>query len=265
MGVTNITSPPRVHPTAVVDEGTDLGEGVEIGPYAVLGPDVRIGEGTLIGPHVVIERDTQLGRDCRVHAGAVLGGDPQDLKYGGEAAPLVIGDRTVVRECATLNRGTSARGRTEIGSDCLIMAYAHVAHDCRLGDHVILSNAVNMGGHCDLGDWVIVGGLTAIHQFVQIGAHAFVGGSSAVRKDVPPFVKAAGDPLRLFGLNSVGLRRRGFTDDERAELRRAYRLLFQSKFNLGEAVQQARSELEGSAQAAVLLDFIVRSERGVTL
>ncbi|MEX0907752.1 MAG: acyl-ACP--UDP-N-acetylglucosamine O-acyltransferase [Gemmatimonadota bacterium] len=255
----------RVHATAVVDEQAVLGEGVEIGPYAVIGPDVHIGQGTRIGAHVVIERDTRLGSECRVHPGAVLGGDPQDLKYGGEQAPLIIGDRTVIRECATLNRGTSSRGRTSIGSDCLIMAYAHVAHDCALGDHVILSNSVNMGGHCDIGDWVIVGGLTAIHQFVQIGAHAFVGGCSAVRKDVPPFVKSAGDPLKLFGLNSVGLQRRGFADEERAALRRAYRLLFQSKFNLSDALASARAELTGSAHVEELLAFIEGSERGVTL
>jgi UDP-N-acetylglucosamine acyltransferase len=255
----------RIHATAVIDETAEIGDGVEIGAYSVLGPAVRIGDGTRIGAHVVIERDTRIGTECRIHPGAVLGGDPQDLKYDGEQAPLVIGDRTVIRECATLNRGTSARGRTAVGSDCLIMAYSHVAHDCTLGDHVILSNSVNMGGHCELGDWVIVGGLTAIHQFVQIGAHAFVGGSSAVRKDVPPFVKAAGDPLRLFGLNTVGLQRRGFTDEERAELRRAYRLLFQSKYNLRDALQSARAELTGSKQVAKLLAFIEGSERGVTL
>jgi UDP-N-acetylglucosamine acyltransferase len=260
----NTTSPPRVHATAVLDAGVELGEAVEIGPFAVIGPNVSIGAGTHIGPHVVIERDTRIGSDCRVHAGAVLGGDPQDLKYGGEAAPLIVGDRTVIRECATVNRGTSARGRTEIGADCLLMAYSHVAHDCLLGDHVIIANSVNMGGHCALGDWVIVGGITAIHQFVQIGAHAFIGGSSAVRKDVPPFVKAAGDPLRLFGLNSVGLQRRGFSDDERAGLRRAYRLLFQSKSNLREAMRTARSELTGT-HVETLLDFIEGSERGVTL
>ena len=259
------TSAPRIHPTAVIDARVDIGDGVEIGPYAVIGPNVQLGEGTRIGPHVVIERDTRLGRNCRVHPGAVLGGDPQDLKYGGEEAPLIIGDRTVIRECVTLNRGTDARERTQIGSDCLIMAYAHVAHDCILGDHVILANSVNMGGHCDLGDWVIVGGLTAIHQFVQIGAHAFVGGSSAVRKDVPPFVKAAGDPLRLVGLNGVGLQRRGFEDAERAAIRRAYRVLFQSKQNLRDAVATARAEFAASAHVAALLDFIDGSERGITL
>jgi UDP-N-acetylglucosamine acyltransferase len=261
----NASTSPRVHATAIADTTVELAEGVEIGPYCVIGPNVRIGEGTQLGAHVVIERDTVLGRDCRVHPGAVLGGDPQDLKYGGEAAPLIVGDRTVIRECVTLNRGTEARGRTQIGSDCLLMAYSHVAHDCVLGDHVIIANSVNMGGHCDLGDWVIVGGITAIHQFVQIGQHAFVGGSSAVRKDVPPFVKAAGDPLRLFGLNSVGLQRRGFSDADRASLRRAYRLLFQSKSNLRESVRAVRAEAGDAEHVQTLLSFIERSERGITL
>ena len=257
-------SAPRVHPSAVIDESVELADGVEVGPYAVIGPNVAVGEGTHIAAHVVIERDTQIGRECRIHSGAVVGGDPQDLKYGGERAPLLIGDRTVIREFVTLNRGTSARGRTQIGSDCLLMAYVHVAHDCIIGDHVIIANAVNMGGHCEFGDWVIIGGLTAIHQFVQIGEHAFVGGSSAVRKDVPPFVRAAGDPLRLVGLNVVGLQRRGFDEQERADIRRAYRLLFQSKLNLRDAVATARAELSGSRHAATLLDFIERSERGIT-
>jgi UDP-N-acetylglucosamine acyltransferase len=265
MTATNASTSPRVHATAIVDTTVELAEGVEIGPYCVIGPNVRIGDGTQLGAHVVIERDTVLGRDCRLHPGAVLGGDPQDLKYGGEAAPLIVGDRTVIRECVTLNRGTEARGRTQIGSDCLLMAYSHVAHDCVLGDHVIIANSVNMGGHCDLGDWVIVGGITAIHQFVQIGQHAFVGGSSAVRKDVPPFVKAAGDPLRLFGLNSVGLQRRGFSDADRASLRRAYRLLFQSKNNLRESVRAVRAEAGDAEHVDTLLSFIERSERGITL
>jgi UDP-N-acetylglucosamine acyltransferase len=260
-----LTSPPRIHRTAVIDEHAYLGDGVVVGAYAVIGPNVRIGDGTQIGPHAVIERDTQIGRDCRVHSGAVVGGDPQDLKYAGEFSDLVIGDRTVIRECVTVNRGTSARGRTELGSDCLIMAYAHIAHDCVLGNHVILSNAVNMGGHCELGDWVVIGGLTAIHQFARIGRHAFVGGLSAVRKDVPPFVKASGNPLRLFGLNSVGLERRSFSFGQRAELRRAYRLLFQSKQNLGDALARTREELAGSALVAELVAFIAGSERGITL
>jgi UDP-N-acetylglucosamine acyltransferase len=263
--MSNSTTAPLIHPSALIDESAEIGDGAQIGPYAVIGPNVRVGEGSHIAAHVVIERDTTLGRDCRVHSGAVLGGDPQDLKYGGEQAPLIVGDRTVIREFVTLNRGTSARGRTSIGSDCLIMAYVHVAHDCILGDHVIIANAVNMGGHCSLGDWVIVGGLTAIHQFVQVGEHAFVGGSSAVRKDVPPFVKAAGDPLRLVGLNTVGLQRRGFDETERAGIRRAYRLLFQSRQNLRDALLTARAEVGASRHVRTLLEFIEGSERGVTL
>ncbi|MGH7506404.1 MAG: acyl-ACP--UDP-N-acetylglucosamine O-acyltransferase [Longimicrobiales bacterium] len=254
-----------VHPTAIVDSGAELGADVVIGPYSVIGAGVTIGDGTHLGAHVVIERDTVLGEACRVHAGAVLGGDPQDLKYGGEASQLIVGDRTVIRECVTLNRGTAARGRTEIGSDCLLMAYAHVAHDCQIGDHVVLANGVAMGGHVRIEEWVIVGGLTAVHQFVQIGAHAFVGGSAAVQKDVAPYVKAAGNPLRLYGLNSVGLQRRGFTDDVRRALRRAYRLFFQSKLNVSQAIEEARRELAPSPEVDHFLAFIERSERGITV
>jgi len=254
-----------IHRTAIVHESAEVGEGVEIGAYAVIGPNVHVGDGTQVGAHVVIERDTMLGRECRIHSGACIGGDAQDLKYASEPVVLTIGDRTVIREFATLNRGTTATGRTVIGSDCLIMAYAHVAHDCVLGDHVILSNSVNMGGHVELGDWVIIGGVTAIHQFVRVGAHAFCGGSSAVRKDVPPFVKAAGDPLRLLGLNTVGLQRRGFSEEDRVALRKAYRALFQAKLNLSDALAQARTTLDANPFVEQMLQFIESSERGVTL
>ena len=243
----------------------EIGEGVTIGPYSVIGPRVKLGDGVTLGSHVVIEQDTQVGRDCRIATGATLGGAPQDLKYGGERTELRIGERTHVREDATMNRGTSAHGYTEIGSDCLIMAYAHVAHDCVIGDRVVIANAVNMGGHVEIGNWVTVGGMSAIHQFVKIGAHAFIGGTSAVRKDVPPFVKASGNPLQLYGLNSVGLRRRGFSDDARRELRRAYRLLFQSKLNLHDAVPQARAELQPYPEVEQLLSFFEKSGRGVTV
>jgi UDP-N-acetylglucosamine acyltransferase len=253
----------EVHATAVLDPGVELGPDVVIGPWCVIGPNVVLGEGTRLGAHVVIERDTVLGPGCTVHSGAVLGGDPQDLKYRGEPSRLTVGPRTVIREFATLNRGTSARGLTEIGADCLIMAYAHVAHDCVIGDHVVLANAVNMGGHVQIGDWVIVGGLTAIHQFARIGAHAFVGGTSAVRKDVPPFVKASGNPIRLYGLNSVGLQRRGISDATRKALRRAYRILFQSDHNLSRAVEAVRLEVEPLPEVLALLGFIEQSGRGI--
>ena len=254
-----------VHTTAVIDDSAVLGAGVVVEPYAVIGPNVTIGARTRVGAHVVIERDTAIGEDCRVHSGAVLGGDPQDLKYAGEASRLVVGDRTVIRECVTLNRGSAARGSTNIGSDCLFMAYSHVAHDCDIGDHVVIANAVNMGGHVTVGDWVIVGGLSAVHQFARIGPHAFVGGMSGVRKDVPPYVKASGHPMRLFGLNAVGLQRRGFSKELRMDIRRAYRLLFQSKLNVSDALAEARATLAPSPELNLFLDFVERSERGVTV
>ncbi|HEX6939618.1 MAG TPA: acyl-ACP--UDP-N-acetylglucosamine O-acyltransferase [Longimicrobiales bacterium] len=261
----NVSSLAEVHPTAVVDPSAELGSDVVVGPYAVIGPNVVIGRGTRIGPHALIERDTVIGADCRIHKGAVLGSDPQDLKFSGEPTQLIIGDRTVVREYATLNRGTAARGRTEIGSDCLLMAYVHVAHDCVLGNHVILSNAVNMGGHVVIEDWAIVGGVTAIHQFVHIGCHAFVGGASRVQKDVAPYVRAAGNPLALYGLNTVGLQRRGFPEEVRRELKRAYRLVFHSSLNVSQALQRAREELAPIPEVVHMLAFIEASERGVTL
>ena len=258
--------PGAVHETAVVDASAVLADDVEVGPYTVIGPNVRVGAGTVIGPHVHIVRDATIGQGCRVHHGAALGGDPQDLKYAGEPTQLIVGDNTVIREFVTLNRGTAAHGRTEIGSNCLLMAYAHVAHDCIIGDHVILANSVNMGGHVAIEDHVIVGGLTAIHQFVRIGKHAFVGGSAAVMKDVAPFVKAAGNPLKLYGLNSLGLQRRGFSEETRMLLKRAYRMIFSSSsLNIGQAVQKVRAELQLTPEVQHFLTFIQASERGVTV
>lgn len=259
----SVTSVETVHPTAIVDPTAQVAPGVAIGPYAVIGPQVVIGEGTRIGPHVVIERDTTLGTDCRVHAGAVLGGDPQDLKFDDEETVLVIGDRTVIRECVTLNRGTSATGRTVIGSDCMLMAYSHVAHDSVLGDHVILANAVEMAGHVVIEDWAIVGGISAVHQFARVGRHAIVGGCTAVRKDVPPFTKLSGNPASLYGLNSVGLERRGFDDEARGQLRRAYRILFQSKLNVRQGVERVREDLPATPEIDQLLAFIESSTRGI--
>lgn len=257
--------PGAVHDTAVIDPTATIADDVVIGAYTVIGPNVRIAAGTEIGPHVHIVRDTSIGENCKIHHGAALGGDPQDLKYAGEYAELVVGNNTTIREFVTLNRGTSAHGKTEIGSNCLLMAYAHVAHDCVLGDHVILANAVNMGGHVHIEDHVIVGGVTAIHQFVRIGRHAFVGGSAAVMKDVPPFVKAAGNPLRLYGLNSLGLQRRGFSEETRMALKRAYRLVFSSSLNVGQALAQARSELDVTPEVEHFFSFIEASQRGVTV
>jgi UDP-N-acetylglucosamine acyltransferase len=254
-----------VHPTALVDPGAELAEGVSVGAFSIIGPGVSIGRGTRIGPHALVERDTAIGEECVIHNGAVLGTDPQDLKYAGEPTRLRIGDRTVIREYATLNRGTSALGMTTVGSDCLLMAYTHVAHDCQLGDHVIVSNSVNMGGHVTIGDWAIVGGVTAIHQFARIGQHAFVGGASRVAKDIPPYVKAAGSPVQLYGLNSVGLQRRGFSEDVRLELKRAYRLFFASSYNTSQALARARDELRALPEIEVFLSFFEATERGVSV
>lgn len=252
-----------VHATAIIDPDARLGPGVKVGAYAIVGPRVTIGEGTSVGPHVLIERDTEIGDHCTLAKGAVLGTDPQDLKYQGETTSLVVGDRTVIREYATLNRGTAARGRTEVGNDCLLMAYVHVAHDCVVGDHVVLSNAVNMAGHVSIGDHAIVGGLTAIHQFVRVGCHAFVGGASRVPKDVPPYLKAAGNPMQLYGLNGVGLQRRGFSEDVRVQLKRAYRIFFHSQLNVSQAIERVRDELPASPELETFLSFVEESERGI--
>lgn len=254
-----------VHPTAIVDALAELGQGVTVGPWAIVGPRVRVGDGTDIGPRVLIERDTTLGEDCRISNGAVLGTDAQDLKYMGEDAVLEVGARATVREFATLNRGTAASGRTVVGSDCLIMAYGHVAHDCVLGNHVVLANAVNMGGHVVLEDWAIVGGLSGIHQFVRVGAHAFIGGASRVTQDVPPYCRVVGNPPSLLGLNSVGLERRGFSQDVRSALKHAYRTLFQSKLNLSQAIARVEREVPPVPEVLHLLAFIRASERGIIL
>lgn len=255
----------KVHETAIVDSGAVLEAGVEIGPFAVVGPGVRLGTNTRVGPRVLIERNTIVGAGCQVANGAVLGTDPQDMKYEGEETFLEIGDRTVVREFATLNRGTAASGRTLVGSDCLLMAYCHVAHDCELGNHVVLSNATNMAGHVAIGDWAIVSGLVAVHQFVKIGAHAFVGGGSRVPQDVPPYCRVVGNPSpKLVGLNTVGMERRGISPEVRRRLKATYRLLFRSDLNLGQAVRAAGADEElACPEVGYLLDFVRNSERGV--
>jgi len=254
----------RVHETAIVDPDAELGAGVVVGPWAIIGPGVQVGDGTEVGPRVLIEKDTTVGEDCRLANGAVLGTDPQDLKYKGEETTLEVGDRTVVREFATLNRGTAASGRTIVGTDCLLMAYSHVAHDCELGNHVVLANSVNMGGHVVIEDWAAIGGLTPIHQFVRIGAHAFIGGGSRVPQDVPPYCRAAGVPPKLYGLNSVGLERRGFSSEVRSALKQAYRLLFQGSEKLSAALDRAEREVVGIPEVKHLIQFIRSSERGVT-
>ncbi|MDH5759111.1 MAG: acyl-ACP--UDP-N-acetylglucosamine O-acyltransferase [Gemmatimonadota bacterium] len=256
---------PVVHPSAIVHPLATLGEGVEVGPWAIIGPDVVVGARTEIGPRVLIEKDTTVGEDCRIANGAVLGTDPQDTKYRGERSFLTVGDRTVIREFATLNRGTAAVGRTTVGNDCLLMSYTHVAHDCRLDDHVILSNAVNMAGHVHIEEWAIIGGLTPIHQFARIGAHAFVGGGSRIAQDVAPYCRVAGSPPRLFGLNTVGMERREFSVEVRVALKQAYRILFKSKAVLSKALERVEEEVAPLPEVRHLVEFVRTSERGITM
>ncbi len=258
-------TPPEVHPAAIVDSDATLADGVQVGPYAIIGPNVTIGEGTVIGPHVLVEKDTRIGRDCFIANGAVLGTDPQDLKYEGEETLLIVGDGTTIREFATLNRGTRSSGSTVVGSRCLLMAYSHVPHDTQIGDHVIISNAVQMGGHVVIEDSVVIGGVTAIHQFCRIGKHAFVGGATGIRKDVPPFMRAAGNPADLVGLNAVGLERRGFSKETRLELKRAFRTLFKSHLNMSQAITEIRSRGVKHEEVEYLLAFIEASEKGVVV
>jgi UDP-N-acetylglucosamine acyltransferase len=253
----------RIHPTAIVDPGAVLGPGVTIGPFCLVAAGAVLGEGCHLGSHVRIEGCVRLGPRCQIFQGAVLGSPPQDLKYHGEASELVIGEGTVIREYATLNPGTGAGSATRVGAGCLLMAYTHVAHNCTVGDGVILANSVNLAGHVLVEDHATVGGVTPVHQFVRIGAYAFVGGGSRVPQDIPPFMRGAGNPLIITGLNSVGLQRRGFSPESLRALHRAYRLLYRSGLNTTQALARMAEELADSAEVARLVTFIRDSARGI--
>ncbi len=255
--------PPSVHPTAIVAKGAHLGAGVVVGPFAYIGPRVTLGEGTQVGLHVIIEGCTTVGPRCQVHHGAVIGNIPQDLKYRGVPTEVRIGRETVVREYATIHGATGEGESTIVGDRVLLMAYTHVAHNCRIGSNVILANAVNLAGHVRVDDYAIIGGMTPVHQFVTIGCHAFVGGGSRVPQDVPPFVKAAGNPLRACGLNSVGMDRRGIPAEVRLELKRAYRILYRSQLNVTQALSKIARELKPYPEVHELVEFIRSSERGI--
>lgn len=255
----------RIDPTATVAADAQLGSDVEIGPGAIIGPCVTIGDGAVIGPRAVLERNVRLGARCRVGIGSVLGGDPQDLKYKGEETWVEVGDGTIIREYTTVNRGTTQSYKTTIGAGCLLMTYVHLGHDCHVGDGVILSNLVQLAGHVHIGDRAILGGMTGVHQFVSIGAYAFIGGFSKVAKDVPPYVKVDGNPARPFGLNVIGLRRQGFTRESLDALKEAYRLFFRSSYNVGQALEHAKTELPDTPEVRRFVDFIAASERGVIL
>jgi UDP-N-acetylglucosamine acyltransferase len=254
----------EIHPAALVDERAQLGVGVVVEPGAIIGPHVRIGDGTRIGSHTLLTGWTRIGRDCHLHHGAVAGSPPQDLKYSGEPSYLEIGDHTVVREYATLNLATEPGATTRVGHHCLLMAYSHVAHNCQVGDHVILANAVQMAGYVTIEDWAIVGGGTVIHQFVRVGRHSMIGGGSRIPQDVAPFIKLAGSPPRLGGVNSVGLQRRGFSSETCAAIETAYRVLFRQGLTVGDAVTRLRETLPGIPEIEHLARFAETSTRGLT-
>jgi len=253
-----------IHPSAQVSPGAELDSGVAIGPYTVIGPQVCIGKDTWVGPHAVIEGHTTLGQENRVFQFASVGAIPQDKKYRGEESRLVIGNRNTIREFATLNPGTSGGGMvTRIGDDNLFMVYSHVAHDCLIGNHVILANSAALGGHVTLEDYATVAALAAIHQFARIGESAYIGAGSMVSLDIPPYCLANGDRAHLYGLNLIGLKRRGFQPDQVAEIKKAYRTLFAEGLPLKDALACVCREHPSSAEVAHLADFVACSPRGV--
>jgi len=250
-------------PLAYIHPGAKIAKNVVVEPFTTIHNNVIIGDGTWIGSNVTIMEGARIGKNCNIFPGAVISAPPQDLKYNGEETTVEIGDNTTVRECATIHKGTSDRTKTVIGKNCLIMAYCHVAHDCLVGDNCIFSNNSTLAGHVTIGDNVILAGLVAVHQFVSIGQHAFVTGGSLVRKDVPPYVKAAREPLSYVGINSVGLRRRGFVSEKIKEVQNIYRILYQKNYNNSQAVQIIEAEMEATPERDEILQFIRDSQRGI--
>jgi len=255
---------PNAHPTAIIHPGAQLADDVTVGPYTVIGEQVVVGAGTRIDGHVIVEGRTTIGINCQIFPFCSIGQPPQDLKYEGEPTRLVVGDHNVFREYVTLNLGTSSGGgATTLGDHNFLMAYVHVAHDCHIAHHTVLANAATLAGHVSIGDWAIVGGLVAVHQFVRIGMHAMIGGSSGLGQDVPPYLIAAGRPATLYGLNAIGLKRRGFDNEQVQALKQAYQMLFRSKLKRKDAIKAVTDKWGGNTEIMALVQFIERSERGV--
>lgn len=252
-----------IHPLAYIHPDAKLGNGVTVSQFSTVEAGVTIGEGTWIGPNVTIMSGTTIGKNCRIFPGAVIGAIPQDLKFNGEASTVEIGDNCTIRECVTINRGTIDKMKTAVGNNCLLMAYVHLAHDCILGNNIIIANSVNLAGHVEIADFAILEGLVAVQQFVKIGAHAFVTGSSLVRKNIPPFIKVAREPLQFVGVNTVGLRRRGFADDSIKQIEDIYRILFVRGHNVSNALSLIEHEVPDSEHRAYVLEFIRASEDGI--
>lgn len=252
-----------IHPLSSIHPEARIAGTATVEAFASISQDVEIGEGTWVGPHVTIFDGARIGKNCKIFPGAVISAIPQDLKYKGESTFVEIGDRTVIRECVTINKGTSSFGKTILGEDCLIMAYSHVAHDCRIGNNVILVNYVGLAGEIEIGDYAILGGMAGVHQFVRIGAHCMIQGGSKVGKDVPPFVTAGRDPIRFEGLNLVGLRRRGFSEVLIEEIHEIYRYIYQKGYNTSQALERIEQDLEGNGERDMIVSFIRESRRGI--
>jgi UDP-N-acetylglucosamine acyltransferase len=258
-----VTSP-VVHPSSIVHPDAQLGDGVVIGPFCSVAANVVVGDGTQLRSHVVLDDGARIGSDCVLYPGTVVGAPPQDLKYAGEPTVAIVGDRTTLRECVTINRGTTFSGQASVGSDCLIMAYVHVAHDCVVGNNVVIANGVQLGGHVEIGSWAIIGGLTGIHQFCRIGAHSMIGACSRVVKDVAPYALCGKEPLSVEGINAVGLRRRGFADETVRAIDEFYTVLLRSGLNTTDGLRAYESSYANPIpEVALVIDFIRSSKRGI--
>lgn len=257
-----------IHPSAIIDPTAEIGAGVQIGPYAIIGPNSKVGDGSKIASHAILERNVTLGTNCQVSSGAVLGGDPQDLKFKGEETFVIVGDNCVIRECSTLNRASGEGNATTLGNGCLLMAYSHLGHNCTVGNEVIMANSVHLGGHVEVGDFAFIGGVGAYHQFIRIGKLAIVSGFSAARQDIPPFAMAADCPAEIFGINKIGLKRRGYDLNARTRIKKAFNLLFYSDLNTAQAIETIRAELGVDPASmedpvAELVRFVETSKRGI--
>ncbi len=250
-------------PLSFIHPQAKIANNVVVEPFVTISKNVEIGQGTWIGSNVCIMEGSRIGENCRIFSGSVIGAIPQDLKFDGENSEAIIGNNTTIRECVTINRGTNYSGKTEIGQNCLIMAYSHIAHDCKISNNAIIVNSVQLGGHIEVGEWAIIGGLSAVHQYVKIGKHSMISGGALVRKDVPPYTKAAREPLSFVGINSVGLRRRGFKSEKIIEIQNIYRTIFQSKLNNTQAIDKLEAEFPVSKERDEIIDFIRDSGRGI--
>jgi len=254
-----------IHATALIEPGAELDRDVRVGPYTIIGAGVRIGARTLVGSHTVLEGQVDIGPDCQIGSHVMIGGVPQDLKYGGEPTRVTIGGHAVVREFASIHRASvGGNGVTSVGAHAYLMAYVHVAHNCRVGEHVIMANQASLSGHVEIGHHALIGGMTGVHQFVRVGDYAFVGGCSAVQQDVPPYVKVSGHFAKPYGLNVVGLRRHGFSPEALGELKEAYRMVFAADLNTSQALARLEAAGRCSPEVQLFIDFIKRSQRGIS-